>query len=413
MTVTSSSFFIEGDYKILWSSTSIFEDGKTTILKEGTAPKGSLAVTNSFPIPEAPSGLYYVGFIRLGRDDPTIFSFTVVSYLRVQPLSASPGSIVTVSGTGLPADSIASLTFDSKSTDTTGITNKNGSLSVDFTIPDTPIGEHQIAATSSKITTPIPPTTILVIPAITVNPQFPQTGNSVTINGRGFAPKVLVSITFNELVMTNSPSTDDTGSFSYSFTLPQSKDTGSKFVAKDAVGNTVTFSGGSKIPTPPPSSPPPSQPPQPPPQNPSPPPVTPLSKPTPMEPREQSFGLFGAQPVKFVWTQATSFAPNTITYTLEVADNAKFSPIKPGMRASNIAQTNFTLNLQPGTYYWRVKAVNTSGKESDWANSRYTFKVGTAPPWVFVIGIMVCLVILYLLVRSLLRRRNRNPYYYY
>ncbi len=226
MTVTSNSFFIEGDYKILWSSTSVFEDGKTTILKEGTASKGSLAVTNSFPIPEAPSGLYYVGFIRLGRDDPTIFSFTVVSYLRVQPLSASPGSIVTVAGTGLPADSMASLTFDIKSTDANGITNKNGSLTVDFTIPDTPTGEHQIAATSSKITTPIPPTTILVVPAITVNPQFPQTGNSVTINGRGFASKVLVSITFNELTMTNSPSTDDTGSFSYSFTLPQSKDHG-------------------------------------------------------------------------------------------------------------------------------------------------------------------------------------------
>jgi hypothetical protein len=411
MTVTSSSFFIEGDYKILWSTSSVFEDGKTSILKEGTAPKGSLAVTSSFPIPEAPAGLYYVGFIRLGRDEPTIFSFTVVSHLSVLPLSTSPGGNVTINGTGLPSESVAPITLDGNAINTNGITNKNGTFIIDFSVPNITAGEHVISATSSKVTSPITPATILVIPTISANPPIPQAGNSVTITGRGFAPKVLVSIIFNDIVMTNSPSTDDTGSFTYNFTLPQSANSGSKFTAKDASGNTAVFAGGSKIITPPPTSPPSST--QPPTLIPGTPAITTMAKPTPKEPGEESFGLFGAQPVKFKWTQATSFAPNTITYILEVSDNAQFSPIKKGMRAANITQTSFTLNLQPGKYYWRVKAVNANGVESDWAYSRYSFKVGKVPLWLLIVGILACIVVLFILVRSLLRRQDSNPSYYY
>jgi hypothetical protein len=408
MTITSNSFPIEGDYQILWSQNPKFDDANTIILKEGISPKGSLTVISSFSIPEAPAGLHYVGFVRLGRDDITIFSFTVMPRMRIPPNSRSPGNTISVNGTGFPSNNTASLTFDDSSVDINATTKNNGSFTA---------GEHQISATSAKLTAVVAPATLLVVPAITVTPQFPQAGSQVTISGSGFAAKVDVSIKYNDLVMTNSPSTNDAGSFTYSFTLPQSANAGSKFVATDSAGNTATFSGGVNIPfSSPPSSPPssPSQPPQTPttPQTPIPPAITPLPKPSTLEPKDQSFGLFGAQQVKFVWTQASSFAPNTITYILEVANNFKFDPVKSGMRASNIAQTNFTLNLKPGTYYWRVKAVDTSGRESEWSTSRFGFKVGAVPAWIFVGGGIIYVVMLYLLIRALLRRRNRYPYYY-
>lgn len=414
MTVSSNNFPIEGDYKILWSSSPKFDDGKTITLSEGTSPKGSQIVTASFSIPEAAYGMYYVGFIRLGRDDPTIFSFNVLPRLRVQPASASPGNTVTIYGTGLPANDAISLTFDSKPTEVNVTANGNGSFTMDFTIPSAIAEEHQISAKSSKLTNTIAPATMLVKPGIAVNPQSPQTGNNVTITGRGFAAKVLIAIKYNEHVITNSPVTDDTGNFTYSFTLPPSAETGTKFVATDPLGNTVTFSSGSKTPSPPPSPPPSPQPPSTPgtPQSPGTATGKTLSKPATVAPKEESFGLFGAQEVTFVWTQASSF-PGNITYTLEVSDNYKFQSVKPGMKASGIAQTNHTLKLESGTYYWRVKAVDSFGNESEWANSRYSFKVGSLPVWLIVVGAIIYIVIFWLLVRTLLRRRNRDPYYDY
>jgi predicted phage tail protein len=104
---------------------------------------------------------------------------------------------------------------------------------------------------------------------------------------------------------------------------------------------------------------------------------------------------------------------NSITYTLEVSENYKFISVNPDMKASGITQTSHSLNLPPGTYYWRVKAVDGSGNESEWANSLYAFNVGLLPPWVLILGGIVYIVVFYLLVRLLLRRRrNQYPYYY-
>ncbi len=408
MIVSSNNFPIEGDYKIMWGTSPKFDDGKAIIVKEGTSPRGNQVVTVSFPIPEAAFGMYYVGFVRPGRDDHTIFSFNVLPRLSVQPVSASPGNTVTIYGTGFPANDAISFTFDSKSTEANTTANSNGSFTTGFTIPGAVAAEHQISAKSSKLTSTLAPAIMVVKPGIAVNPQSPQAGGNVTITGRGFAAKVLIAIKYNEHVITNSPTTDDTGNFTYSFALPPSAETGIRLVATDPLGNTTTFSVGSKTP----SSPPPPLPPSPMPGAPQSPVTTTgktLPKPATVAPKEESFGLFGAQEVTFVWTQASSF-PGNITYTLEVSGNHKFQSAK---KVSGIAQTNHTLKLEAGTYYWRVKAVGSLGNESEWANSRYSFKVGSLPVWLIVIGVIIYLVIFWLLVRTLLRRRNRDPYYDY
>lgn len=419
MTITSTNFPIEGEYRILWSPTARFDEGKTIVLKEGTSPRGNYAVVESFAVPDAPSGMYYVGFIRLGRDDPTIFSFTVVPRLRVQPISGSPGTTVTVYGNGFPAGDTGSLTFDSKPTDVNITAAQTGSFTIDFVIPNAPANDHQLSAKSSKLSTSVPPTTLVIVPAITVDPKLPpQAGATVTVTGHGFAAKGMVSIKYNDLTMTSSPATDDTGNFSYSFTLPQGSDNGYKFVATDQVGNTVTLNiaaTGDKPATSPPSSPPPSTP-QPPtsPETPKPGNVVTgkiiVSKPAAVEPKGQRFGLFGTQPVNFIWSQVS--APGGVTYTLEVADDYKFSTVKPDTRATGLTQTNYTLKLEPGTYYWRVKAVGASGNESEWSNSLYAFTVGLLPTWALAIAGIVYIVIFYLLLRLFLRRRNQRPSYY-
>jgi hypothetical protein len=411
ITITSTTFPIEGDYQILWSSNSKFNDGKTIVLKEGTSPRGNYTVVESVTIPEAPFGTYYVGFIRLGYTEPTIFSFNVLPRLRVQPpASGSPGATVTAYGTGFPVNDAVSLTFDSKPINTSIIANDTGSFVIDFTVPNTPAALHQLGASSSKMTTNVAPAILMVIPSITVDPKNPQTGAKVTVTGGGFAANSTISIKYNDYTMTNSPATDDTGNLTYSFTLPQSSENGYRFVATDQAGNTATLNTTTGGNTPPPSSPPPSTPPQPPPTPETPKPSTVvIPRPTAVEPKGQRFGLFGTQPVNFIWSQVSAFGG--ITYTLEVADNYKFSAIKPGMSATELTQTNYTLKLEPGTYYWRVKAVDISGHESEWAYSLYNFNVGL-PGWIPIAAVVIYIIIFYLIVRALLRRQRRRPYYY-
>jgi hypothetical protein len=407
MTIPTTTYPIEGDYNILWSSTAKFEEGKTTIIKSGTAPRGTTTVVDSFAIPEASFGVHYVGFVRLGHEDqPTILSFNVQPHLKVQPVSVPPDTTVTIYGTGFSTGDTGSITFDGKSTDVKITTNEVGSFIIDFMIPNISAAQHQISATLSKLSTSVAPATLLVVPEITIDTQLPKAGAKVNFTGRGFAANSSISIQCNDLILTSSPSTDNTGYFTYSLTLPQSYQNGYRFVATDQSGNTATLNstGGN---TPPPSTPPPSTPQTP--QEPA--PVNGrISKPTAIEPKGQRFGLFGAQTVNFVWNQVS--ASGGVSYTLEVADNYKFSEVKPGMRASGLTQTNYTLELDPGTYYWRVKAVDGSGNESEWANSLYTFNVGLFPGWVLPIAGVVYLVIFILLIRALLRRRNRYyPYY--
>jgi hypothetical protein len=415
MTVPSNDFPLEGDYQLLWSQTAKFENGRTITLKEGFAARGTMTVTANFAVPEAPLGLYYVAFARPGRDEPTILSFSVTPCLKIQPALASPGASVTIYGTGFPAEDTGTINFDGTPTNLKITAGKTGSFVVDLVVPAVPASEHQLTVTSSKLSTNIDPAKVSVVPAITIDPKLPQAGAKVTINGGGFAAKSMVSIKCNDAPIANSPSTDESGNLSYSFTLSPNPEKGYKFNATDQASNIATISVGAS-PSPPPPSPTPS--PQP---HTTPEPKIPastvsktLSRPTALEPKGQTFGILGTEPVKFVWTQISGSNLNTVFYTLEVADNYKFSQVKPEMRASGINQNSYTMNLEPGTYYWRVKANDTTGNESDWANSLYTFSVGLLSTWLIVLGVIVFIIICYLLVRSLFRRsKTQSPYYYY
>jgi len=414
MTITSTTFPIEGDYRIMWSPTSQFDPETSKTLKEGTAAKGTYTITESFAIPQAAWGIYNIAFFRVGIDNPTNSSynsqFNIVPRLKVDPVSAAPEATVTLIGTGFPASEPVALTFDNNFTSTNVAPNNNGSFNSSFIIPDTIGGQHNIGARSEKLITSVAPATVLVVPAIIVEPKTPQAGTKVTITGRGFAPQNSIVIKHNDLTVTNAPNTDSTGNFSYSFNLPTDAAKSHTFVVSDEDGHTVTYTptvGNQTTPSTPdqPSSPQPSSP-----QSPSAGTTTgkALSKPTTLEPKGQSFGILGSQPVNFIWGQVS--APGGVTYTLEVSDNYNFSSVNPAMKVTGLTQTNFTMVLEPGTYYWRVKATNGANNEGEWSYSLYSFKVGAFPTWIIAVGAIVYIILLCILIKALINRRNR--YYY-
>ena len=256
-------------------------------------PRGGMAVTASFTVPEAKYGIHYVQFMQLDRNDPVNFQFIVKPSLRVNPTSAEPGTSVTIKGTGFPARDTGRLTFDGKTTNLVITTDNVGSFTVNFTVPDAAAREYKLVADTALLYT-------------------------------SAATKL-------EVIQTE-PQKDDPD-------IP---------AAEPDTGNEATFGTALDTRRPPQS-------------------VT-------ISPMGQRFGFFGAKPVTFSWGSVSD--PSGITYTLEIADNVNFLPLKPGMHKTGLAQTHYTVDIEPGTYYWRVKAVDGAGNNGYWAYAPYPFKVG-------------------------------------
>jgi len=355
---------------------STFADEQTVIVKEGVAPKNTMEVTESFVVPEAKNGNHYVQFWRYNRDDAVGFQFTVKPKLELSPAEVAPGSKVTLKCTGFPSDAGGTITFDGKPTNIEIVPNAKGTFTGDFTMPVTLAGEHKFVANSPKVFTDVMTATVKVVPVVTIEPLQPDVGTEVKISGSGFAAKSPLKLKFDNVNITNSPTTDDNGSFTYAFKVPETNTKDHKITVEDGAGYSAVW--GLKL------------------EN------TPPPKPTPVAPRNERFGWFGDQSVTFAWSPVSD--PSGVTYTIEVAEDLNFFPLKPGMKKTGLTQTNCTLSIMTGAYYWRVRAVDGAGNEGEWAISPFPFNVGFFSTWMIVGGGIVFLGVFALLMRAFVAR---------
>jgi hypothetical protein len=388
ITINGGGFDVGGAYTILWSKTPISSDSVEcsqevltscyTKVGEGRFPTDTKNITVSFAIPEAAYGPNFVQFQRFGRDKVYGFSFFVMPSLTATPATCTPRSAVTLKGAGFPAkNEDIKVSFDGKDTKLSIITNEVGSFTADFTIPDTMAGSHQFKATDENMSFgDVIIANLQVGPTISLQPEHPDIGAEVTLTGCGFASKSPVSIKYDDTVVSNSPTTDDTGNFAEKFTVPESSTANHVITATDRAGNVATY--GLPLEGKPPSLP------------------------TPISPVDERFGWFGSQPVIFTWTDCTD--PSGITYTLEVDNSLRFFPLEPGMRKTGLTKPNCVMNLGPGTYFWRVKAVDGAGNESEWSLSPYPFQVGFFSGLYLAVGAVIFFIIFIFIVRAFFRR---------
>jgi hypothetical protein len=313
------------------------------VVGSGTIPLGTQQVTVSFTIPEASYGNNFVQFIRSYRpENPYGFSFTVEPDLTVTSPTCTPHATVTIKGTGFPAkDDNIKVSFDGTDTGMSILTNDVGSFTGQFTLPETMAGNHQFKATDSNMAFGDITANLQVGPTISLQPEHPDIGTQVTMTGCGFAARSTVSIKYDDQVVSNSPTTSDTGSFTDAFNVPASSQANHVITATDGAGNVATF-GMPLSTTPPPA-------------------------PNTISPVDERFGWFGSQPVVFTWSDVSD--PSGVTYTLEVDKTLRFFPLDPGMRKTGLTQPTAVMTLDPGTYYWRVKAIDGAGNESPWSLS--------------------------------------------
>ena len=386
ITIDAGSQQIGGPYKIVWSKTPIGDESTDYIvLTEGEYPRDTTKVTITFTVPEAAYGINYVQYRRNWRPEaPYGFAFTVLPDIKVSPSSGPPGSKVILNGTGFPANKKeVTLSFDGQDTALAISTSGVGSFSAEFAIPNTIAGKHEFKATVESISMVDTSASLQVSPKISLEPEHPEIGAEVTVTGCGFAAKSQVSIKYDDISISSSPTdkppiTDWNGSFSHSFKVPESSKDNHVITATDKAGNVATYGLPLEGEAPP-----------------APNTITPGEK-------QQRFGAFGSQLVFFTWAEVSD--PSGVTYILEIDDNLSFFPLEPGMRKTGLTKPNCVIQLEPGTYYWRVKAVDGAGNESGWALSPYPFKVGLFSAWYLVIGGLIFVIIFFLIVRAFFRR---------
>ncbi|MDE1764508.1 MAG: IPT/TIG domain-containing protein, partial [Thaumarchaeota archaeon] len=168
---------------------------------------------------------------------------TSTTSLTLNPGSGSSGSTVTITGSGFASSSAVTLTFNGTvlaTSPSTITTNTTGAFTATFTAPNYPAGNYNIAATDSHTNTVS--SSFKLIPSLSLNPSTGPAGRVVTVTGSGFASLSAVTLTYDNVALTTSPgtiTTDSSGSFTATFSVPSSASGNHNIAATDSKNNRV------------------------------------------------------------------------------------------------------------------------------------------------------------------------------
>ena len=209
-----------GTYHICWDSraeANVVETFRAT---------GAGSHTLAFFMPEAEQGIHYVYLTTAAYSDPatdTFDTFTVNPSVKIDPEEGPVDTEVTLNCYGFDATGDIRVSF--LDTEETGKTNSVGSWEVDFTIPDTPAGGYtfDIEAKEGTVWVNWVSKYFEVIPEITVTPRLGTVGQTIEVEGTGFASEEEdIEVTFDgEPMKTNIPIVaDENGSWEATFVIP-------------------------------------------------------------------------------------------------------------------------------------------------------------------------------------------------
>ena len=301
------------------------------------------------------------------------------------PTSGEVGTRVTINiSRPYSLDGDYQILWSSSPTFETGITTVlvtghvakgTSSITASFTVPEAASGIYWVRfvrlATDESSTFYFP-----VQPGIKVTPSIVKAGGSVTVDGKGFPGETMVTLALDGKMTGLSARTNRLGSFTSSVSIPDTFSGSHRLLVNTLNGDIITATI-EVLPKDNPTAPPinnvenhttePST-------NNNPQPTidrSPPPLPVAVSPMGHSFGLFGAKVVTFVWNGVSD--PSGVTYTLEIATNNTFSMLS--MQQKELTETSCTVEMPPGVYYWRVKAIDGDGNASFWAYAPYAFRV--------------------------------------
>jgi hypothetical protein len=162
--------------------------------------------------------------------------------LSILPVSGPPGTSTTITGSGY-----AGLTYNIvrtpsvNETGTPGVVNGSvsaGGFTAGYTIPSLPRGTYTLSDAGEGVTA-----TFSVDSSLYLTTTTAKVGDQVNVGGRGFRNNVTVSVYFDSNII-KQPVSDDYGSFSSAFYVPEAPQGNHDMYGQDASGSTplhVTF----------------------------------------------------------------------------------------------------------------------------------------------------------------------------
>lgn len=337
----------------------------------------------SFSIPTSTKGSHKVdayGAVTAEADVPEV-SFSVSPGIKLELTSGHlgdaihAGDILVISGVGFEANEAGiQSTFDGTLV-ISGITaDAKGSWSAQLEVPQSTNGPHTIDASGNTTEgTDVADATIIISPQMTINPATGAIGANIAISGTGFGSNQLIAINYAGSQIDSGSTTDARGSFTTSFEIPKSQAGDYTITVTDGIGAVASASFSVE------STPPPT--------------------PHLISPEAGSrIGFIGNTTVTFDWSDVED--PSGVGYILEISQNADFSGSM--VRKEDLSLSQYTLTdaeaITKGDYYWRVKAIDGAGNESEWTSGQL-LRVGVMELWQLIASIIAGLIIIAIIVR--------------
>src|SRR4030042_1695495 len=328
----------------------------------------------NFDVPETKKGEHFIGAFSSSTDASEIneHRFIVAPFAKVAPTSGPVGTEIIIDGFGFrTGEDGITITWDGEIILCNIVGGPDGSWSAKLNIPPCTKGYHTIGVYGSSFTPKgiVPDTDFNVVPHIELQPASGNKGTKVTANGTGFANGETITLSFEGITLDAKAITDNAGSFSTAFEVPQSSVKDNKVKATGSVGNSAeAIFVAEKIAPPAPTL------------------LSPLHGAklkifdsfsdvllgpakriteiiTSRDSRQQDSG----PPIAaFDWSDVNT--EGKVSYTLQIARGGDFS--SQVLLKENLVDSEYTLSRNDIStkeiYCWRVKAMDDVGNESPW-----------------------------------------------
>jgi hypothetical protein len=393
ISISRSSGAAGSSLTVIGSSFGASETG-ITVTYDGTPVAQGITANSdggwsvAFVVPASASGSHSIdayGLVTTAASVPNM-TFTVTAGISISRSSGTAGSSVTVTGSGFGAGETGiTVTYDGTPVAQSITANSLGGWIATFEVPASTSGSHKIGAYGSLTqTTSASEVNFNIGAAVSVSPNNGNVGETVDLTCSGFAANAPLTLSYdNQTITAQGGTTDSSGSFSESITIPKSVHGSHTITVTDNQNNKakVTFTIES----------------------------TPPAVPRLLSPGDGArIGLRGGIKPTLKWTGVTDLSG--VTYTLEVDTSSDFS--QPILQITDITGTSHTLTsaqaLPKGEYYWRLEAVDGASNESGWSQP-WLLKSGLMAPWalalIIIFSIAAASAIAYFLVVRLRRRR--------
>jgi hypothetical protein len=363
-------------------------DGLT--VKTGIFADGKGSWQSAFSIPTSAKGSHEINAFGAVTPDGDVMkaNFNVSPAIKLELTSGYLGGAINVgdslwvSGVGFETNETnIQVTFDGTLVASNIVADAKGSWSDRLDIPPCTRGEHAINASGEATkASDIIDATVIISPEIELSPTSGAIDTEITIRGTGFSANQIITISYDGAEVNTGTATDTKGEFTTSFKIPKSKTGDHTVTVTDATASVFSVSLNVES--------------------------TPPSAPRLISPEAGAeFTSIGNTTVAFDWSDVED--PSGVYYVLEISPSADFAGTvirKEGLTTSEYALAKDEA-LAKGNYYWRVKAEDGAGNQSEWTNGQL-FKAGGLDWWLLILIVVAVIVVIIVIWRVVSVRRR-------